>query len=64
MMGRCLLSSSHTCRKTPSIKKLGVRASLAKKLLSKRAVRGAAFDLSMHDSEAQKELNTNHWEEK
>ena len=41
-----------------------MRASLAKKLLSKRAVKGAAFDMSMHDSEAHKELNTNRWEEK
>lgn len=53
------------CRKSQGAKKkLGVRASLAKKLLSTRAVKAAAHDLSTHESEAHKELNTNRWEEK
>ncbi len=51
------------CRKAQGAKKLGVRASLARKLLSKRAVKSAASDLSLHESEAHKELNTNRWEE-
>ncbi len=45
-------------------KKLGVRASLARKLLSKRAVMSAAHDMSTHEAEAHQDLNTNRWEEK
>ena len=51
-------------RKAQGAKKMGVRASLAKKLLSKRATKRAAYDLSAHESEAHAELNTNRWEEK
>ena len=45
-------------------KKLGVKASLAKKLLSKRAVMSAAHDMSAHEAAAHQDLNTNRWEEK
>jgi len=51
-------------RKAQGAKKMGVRASLAKKLLSKRATKRAAYDLSAHESEAHAELNTNRWEER
>ena len=53
------------CRKAQGAKKkLGVRASLARKLLSKRAVMSAAHDMSAHEAEAHQDLNTNRWEEK